>query len=131
MWRDLSAVQTQHFRMSHAPPDSPLWTTSGRNTKHFPPFCALSLSGSGLIGSTRLVGRVSLLAVSSLRHLEMSLVLKMRAAEVGMVFWKKVLSSFFIDLASGAVNMSVVDIGVIRVRGWGSSQTLCSETFWV
>ena len=69
---------------------------------------ALSESGSTLIGSIRLFGSVSLLAVSSLRHRDMSLGLKMRAAEVGMVFWKKLRSSTFMARFTGGANMSFV-----------------------
>jgi hypothetical protein len=89
--------------------DSPLWTTSGRNNRHLPPFVALPRPGSALMGSIRLLGSVSLLAVSSLRHREISLGLKMRAAEVGMVFWKKLRSSTFMARLTGGANMSVVD----------------------
>jgi hypothetical protein len=110
MWCDLPTVQIQHARVSRAGQDSPPCTTSGRSTKHFVPFCALSVSGSGLIGSTRLLGSVSRLAVSSLRHLEMSLGLKMRAAEVRIVFWKKVRSSTFMARFTGGVNMSSADM---------------------
>lgn len=76
------------------------------------PFCAFSASGSDLIGSTRLLGSVSRLAVSSLRQREMSFGLKMRAAEVGIVFWKKLRSSTFMARFTGGANMSVVDMGV-------------------
>lgn len=108
--------------------DLPVWTTSGRRSRHLTPCCALSASGSALIGSTRLFGSVSLAAVSSLRHREMSLGLKMRAAEVGMVFWKKLRSSTFIARFTGGANISSVasardieawDGGVVAVAGGG------------
>lgn len=67
---------------------------------------ACSRSGSALTGSIRLVGSVSLLAVNSLRQREMSLGLKMRAAEVGMVFWKKLRSSTCMARFTGGANMS-------------------------
>jgi hypothetical protein len=79
------------------------------------------------MGSIRLLGSVSLLAVSSLRHREMSLGLKMRAAEVGMVLWKKLRSSTFMARLTGGANMSVVasgedidiDTGKLRGVAWG------------
>jgi len=60
------------------------------------------------MGSIRLVGIVSLLAVNSLRQREISLGLKMRAAEVGMVFWKKLRSSTFMARFTGGANISSV-----------------------
>lgn len=106
MWFDLPAVQTQHVGVPHTALDSPLCTTSGRSTRHLLPLRAHSGSASTRIGSTRLLGSVSLLAVSSFRQREMSLGLKMRAAEVGIVFWKKLRSSTFIARLTGGANMS-------------------------
>lgn len=61
-----------------------------------------------------------MLAVSSLRHRDMSLGLKMRAAEVGMVFWKKLRSSTFMARFTGGANMSLVasvaDIGLCALN---------------
>lgn len=51
----------------------------------------------------------------------MSLGLKMRAAEVGMVFWKKLRSSTFMARFTGGANMSLVasvaDIGLCALNG--------------
>jgi hypothetical protein len=133
MWSDLPVVQTQHVRMSRAALDLPLCTTSGRSTRHLPPFCALSGSKSGLIGSTRLFGSVSWLAVNSFRHLEMSLGLKMRAADVSIVFLKKPLSRTFMARAIGGENMSSADIGGFAVAGPSSLRSclvLIFDLFW-
>lgn len=85
------------------------------------PLDACSESGSTLIGSMRLLGSVSLLAVSSLRQRDMSLGLKMRAAEVGMVFWKKLRSSTFMARFTGGANMSVV-ASVADIESWARGE---------
>jgi hypothetical protein len=41
-----------------------------------------------------------------MRHREMSLELKIRAAEVGTVFWKKLRSSTFMARLTGGANIS-------------------------
>jgi hypothetical protein len=76
----------------------------------------------------RLLGSVSLLAVSSLRHRDMSFGLKMRAAEVGMVLWKKLRSSTFMARFTGGANMSsVASVGDIEswTRGEVSRAWAC------
>jgi hypothetical protein len=73
---------------------------------------------------------VSRLAVSSLRHREMSLGLKMRAADVRMVFWKKLRSSTFMARFAGGVNISSVDIGNL-VLAWGGTQCARGTFFGV
>jgi hypothetical protein len=88
----------------------PLGTISGRSSRHFPPFCARDSSGSGRMGARRFL-RASWLRSSSLRQREMSLVLKMRAAAVGTVFWKKARSSTFMARLTGGANMSGADMG--------------------
>lgn len=118
MLRDLTAVRTQHFKADAVRLDIPLWTTSGRRSKHLVPFfCVPSVSGSALIGSTRALFRVSRLAVSSVRHREMSLGLKMRAADTGTVFWKKVRSSTFMARLIGGANMSAASVEAIEEAG--------------
>jgi hypothetical protein len=109
--------QTQYFHVLPPWGDSPVWMTSGRRSRHLAPLDACSESGSTLIGSIRLLGSVSLLAVSSLRHRDMSFGLKMRAAEVGMVFWKKLRSSTFMARFTGGANMSLV-ASVADIGSW-------------
>jgi hypothetical protein len=62
------------------------------------------------MGSTRLFGSVSLLAVRSFLHREMFFGSNMRAAEVGIVFWKKLRSNMLMARFTGGENMSFEDI---------------------
>jgi hypothetical protein len=103
---DLPGIQTQHLGMLLGLAGLPLWTISGFKTRHLPPFCALSASGSGRTGSTRLLGSVSLLSCSSLRQRAMSWGLKILAADAGTVFWKKLRSSTFMARFTGGANIS-------------------------
>ena len=113
--------QTQYSHVLPPWGDSPVWTTSGRRSRHLLPRDACSESGSTLIGSMRLLGSVSLLAVSSLRQRDMSLGSKMRAAEVGMVLWKKLGSSTFMARFTGGANMSVVAY-VADIESWARGE---------
>ena len=114
MWFDLPVIQTQHPGMLLGPAGLPSWTISGFKTRHLPPFCALSASGSGRTGCMRLLGSVSLLSCSSLRQRAMSWGLKILAADAGTVFWKKLRSSTFMARFTGGANMSSAMGPVIR-----------------
>lgn len=123
------------YKIALARQHVPLGTTSGRRSKHLPPLCARPLSGSALMGSTRLLTSASRLAVSSFRHREISLLLNMRAADVGIVFWKKARSSTFMARFSGGANMSSNEPAedmdgyvtrIVLLPGWG----LCWKLFW-
>jgi hypothetical protein len=84
---------------------------------HFPPAFAFSSSGSDLTGVTRSISNISRVLSSSARHRDMSLVLKMRAADVGTVRAKKARSSTLMARLIGGAAMSVADVA-LDVVGW-------------
>lgn len=87
-----------------------MWRISGRSTMHLPPARALSSLGSGLTGVMRSMLSISWVLSSSARHGEMSLGLKMRAADVATVRVKKLRSSTLMARLTGGAAMAGADM---------------------